>query len=488
MRDGQILSRMRSWAFAERSHRRLIAFGLGAISIAGFAAIQAVAQDPPKPTLEELQKSFDAKMMDLDTVWTMIAGFLVMWMQAGFASVEAGFTRPKNAVNIMMKNLLDFCFGAITFWLIGFGLMFSMGNDYVGQSGFMLKEEQVKVTVDGKEEEKSNFDSISWAKVPLDCKYFFQMVFCATAATIVSGAMAERTNFTAYMIFSLVMTAFIYPVSGHWIWGGGWLANKGFFDFAGSTVVHSLGGWVALIGALIVGPRTGKYVDGKVHAFPGHNIPLATIGVFILWLGWFGFNPGSTMAAVGGDIAKIAVNTNLAGCVGGLAALFLSKVMFGKWDASMALNGVLAGLVSITCPCMWVDAPGSLAIGAIGGVLVVLSVVFIDSVLKIDDPVGASSVHGVCGAWGTLALGLFSKANGEAAPKLGLLYGGTTEQLIAQAIGVGAIFAWGIVTGAVLFGILSVTVGLRVKPQEELEGLDTGEHGNEAYHGFVLTS
>lgn len=475
----------------QRMMRRAWAGGRSAAALALCvllcASAPVLAEDKPV-TLEDLNHSLTAKMGDLDTVWTMIAAFLVMWMQAGFACVESGFTRAKNAVNIMMKNMLDFSFGGIAYWLVGFGIMFSMGTPYYGASGWMLKEETIKVMgEDNKEEEKSNFDSIAWANVPLDCKYFFQMVFCATAATIVSGAMAERTVFISYMLFSIAMTALIYPVSGHWIWGGGWLAEMGFWDFAGSTVVHSLGGWVALVGAALVGPRTGKYVDGKVQAIPGHNIPMATLGVFILWLGWFGFNPGSTMAAVGGDIAKIAVNTNLAACAGALGSLVISRLLFGKWDATMTLNGALAGLVGITAPCMWVTGAGSLAIGAIAGVLVVLSVIFIDTVLKIDDPVGAVSVHGVCGAWGTLSLGLFSVANGEAAPKLGLLYGGSGEQLKIQAIGVAAVMAWGLVTGAIVFLLLKGSFGLRVAKEEEIEGLDRGEHGNEAYFGFHMT-
>ncbi len=424
----------------------------------------------------------------LDTVWVMIAACLVMFMQAGFCLVEAGLTRSKNVVNICMKNLLDFSFGSIMFWLVGFGLMFSIGNDYIGTSGFMLQEEMVQQAAeDGSMSDVSNFDPINWAKVPLFMKFFFQLVFAATAATIVSGAMAERTKFTSYMLYSIIISALIYPISGHWIWGGGWLADLGFWDFAGSTVVHSVGAWLALVGAFALGPRTGKYDStGKPRAIPGHNLMLVTLGVFILWLGWFGFNPGSTMAADAPSIALIAVTTNAAAAAGAIAAMMTAKLMFKKWEATMALNGVLAGLVAITCPCMWVSVPGALAIGAIAGVLVVLSVVFIDHVLKIDDPVGAISVHGVCGAWGTLSLGLFSTAEGG--PELGLLYGGGAGQLIKQAIGVGAVFAWCIVTGAICFYGIKYTVGLRVTREEEAEGLDYGEHGNEAYHGFQFVS
>ncbi len=441
----------------------------------------------PGPT-EGFNTDIGALSVALDTVWVMIAACLVMFMQAGFCLVEAGLTRAKNVVNIAMKNLLDFAFGSIIFWAVGFGLMFSIGNDYIGTSGFFLQEEMVtQVAEDGTSSEVSNFDPINWAKVPLNMKFFFQLVFAATAATIVSGAMAERTKFTSYMVYSVIISALIYPVSGHWIWGGGWLADLGFWDFAGSTVVHSVGAWLALVGAFVLGPRVGKYgADGKAKAIPGHNLILVALGVFILWLGWFGFNPGSTMAADANSIALVAVVTNAAGAAGAIAAIFTAKAMFGKWEGTMALNGALAGLVSITAPCLWVSIPGALAIGAIGGVLVVLSVVFIDHVLKIDDPVGAVSVHGVCGAWGTLSLGLFSTAEGG--PELGLLYGGGATQLVNQAIGVGAVFAWCIITGAITFYGIKYTIGLRVTPEEEAEGLDYGEHGNEGYHGFQFHS
>ncbi|MFZ5832286.1 MAG: ammonium transporter [Planctomycetota bacterium] len=451
------------------------------------SAEAAPAEEPL--TLESLKATVDEKSMALDTVWTLIAAFLVMWMQAGFALVETGFTRVKNSVNILMKNLLDFCFGSIVFWVLGFGLMFSVGNAFIGTSGFFLEQSEVPGP-DGTM--VSNFNPIAWANVPLEAKFFFQMVFAATAATIVSGAMAERTKFGSYMLYSIVISGLIYPISGHWIWGGGWLASfggSGFWDFAGSTVVHSVGGWIALTGALILGARKGKYSsDGKPKAIPGHNIPLAALGVFILWLGWFGFNPGSTMAALPVDISHIVVTTNTAAAAGAILALLTAKMIFGKWEATMALNGVLAGLVAITCPCAWVTIPGSLIIGAIAGVLVVLSVLFIDHVLKIDDPVGAVSVHGVCGAWGTLSLGLFSIGTGDASPAPGLFTDGSVQQLINQAVGVVSVFAWCIATGAVLFLALKYTVGLRVSPQEEYEGLDVGEHGNSAYHGFVLAS
>lgn len=445
-------------------------------------AEEEAAEEAPAEATAAAPDGFNKSLTDtsyaLDTVWVMVAGFLVMWMQAGFALVECGLTRAKNAVNICMKNLLDFCFGSITYWAVGFSIMFGGASLYWGGlDGMFLNTE------------KESFASLSWSLVPLDAKFFFQLVFAATTATIVSGAMAERTKFVSYMVYSAVVSAIIYPISGHWIWGAGWLAtNHNFWDFAGSTVVHSMGGWLSLVGAFIIGPRLGKYAaDGTPKAIPGHNLVFVALGVFILWLGWFGFNPGSTMSADANSIAKITINTNLAAAIGCIAALCTARIMFGTWEATMALNGALAGLVAITCPCMWVSMPSSFLIGLVGGILVVLSVVFFDKIAKIDDPVGAISVHGVCGAWGTLSLGLFSEGTGEASPLPGLFMpGGSASQLISQATGVVAVFAWAIVSGAVLFLAIKHTIGLRVSADEEREGLDFGEHGNEAYHGFVL--
>jgi Amt family ammonium transporter len=456
----------------------------------------AEVEEAPAETEPTMGSNTDVASLGvaLDTVWVMVTAFLVMFMQAGFGLVEAGLTRAKNAVNICMKNLLDFSFGSLAFWAVGFGLMFSVGNEYVGDSGFFLQESQLEVTADdGTKSMVSNFDPISWTSVPLEAKFFFQLVFAATAATIVSGAMAERTKFASYMVYSVIITTLIYPISGHWIWGGGWLASMDvpFWDFAGSTVVHSVGGWLALVGAFVLGARKGKYDrEGKAHAIPGHNIVLVTLGVFILWLGWFGFNPGSTMAANAVDIAHITCTTNAAAAAGAIAAIFASRLAFGKWEGTMALNGALAGLVAITAPCAFVSIPCAIAIGGIGGGLVVGSVVFIDRTLKIDDPVGAISVHGVCGAWGTLAVGLFAMENEDAGagPLTGLLLGGNATQLVSQAIGVGAVFAWCMVTGAICFFGIKLIMGLRVTPQEEADGLDFGEHGNEAYHGFLFTS
>jgi len=407
---------------------------------------------------EELQTN-------INIVWTCIATFLVFFMQAGFAMVEAGFTRAKNAVNILMKNLMDFSVGTIAFFLIGFGLMFGKSNGLFGTTLFGLSGVE---------------PGADWNWTFL----IFQTVFAATAATIVSGAMAERTKFVGYLVYSFFITLFIYPVFGSWAWGGlldggGWLEKLGFLDFAGSTVVHSIGGWLALAGAIVLGPRIGKYgPDRKPKAILGHNIPLAALGVFILWFGWFGFNPGSTTVG-DGSIGYIAVTTNLSAAAGAIVAMCISWVIMKKPDASMALNGALAGLVSITAPCDGVTPVGAILIGVVGGALVVFAVLFIDSVLKIDDPVGAVSVHGVCGLWGTLATGLFNMESG-------LFYGGGFKQLGVQAIGAGAAFVWAFGLGLILFYAISKTIGLRVTPEEEMKGLDIGEHGMEAYSGFQI--
>ena len=415
------------------------------------AAAPAAAE---APTPAEVQKN-------LDFVWTLVAAFLVFFMQAGFAMVESGFTRAKNAVNIMMKNLMDFSAGSIAFFVIGFGIMFGANpTGWFGTNGFLL----------------SDFakDADKW----LFAFWMFQVVFAATAATIVSGAMAERTKFSAYLAYSVVISALIYPVFGSWAWGslyhgGGWLEKLGFIDFAGSTVVHSVGGWAALWGAIMLGPRKGWYTkEGKVTAIPGHSIPMAALGVFILWFGWFGFNPGSTTAGIP-DIARIAVNTNLAAAAGAIASLITAWVIFRKPDAGMTLNGTLAGLVAITSPCANVSPVSSIYIGVIAGFVVVLSVLFFDRI-RIDDPVGAISVHGVCGAVGTLCAAVFNEG------------GFTMSQLGVQALGVAAAFVWVSVTAGSLFFILKKTIGLRVNEEEEMEGLDYHEHGNAAYPNFQL--
>ncbi|MDP3430686.1 MAG: ammonium transporter [Desulfomicrobium sp.] len=411
-------------------------------------------------------------------LWTLIAAILVMFMQPGFALVEMGFSRAKNAGNILMKNLLDFSAGVPVFFLVGFGIMF--GQDVAGlfgSSGFALSG--VDPTTAGGQ----------WDLTFL----FFQSVFAATAATIISGGIAERTKFSAYIIVSVAVTALIYPISGHWAWGSlwggdelgaGWLEAMGFIDFAGSTVVHSVGGWMALAGAIVVGPRLGKYsADGKAKAIPGHNIPLAGLGVFILWFGWFGFNAGST-TTVDGTIGYIAVNTAMAACTGALGAMIFAWIKHGKPDTSMSLNGALAGLVAITAGCYEVSPVGALIIGLLAGILVIISIEFIDQVLKIDDPVGASSVHGVCGVFGTIAVGFFAAPGyGDNA---GLFYGGGTEIIVTQIIGAAAVSAWAFGAGLALFTIIKVTIGVRASQEEELKGLDITEHGMESYNGFQI--
>ena len=407
-----------------------------------------------------------------DTLWVLVAAFLVFFMQAGFAMVEAGFTRAKNAVNILMKNLMDFSMGSIAYWAIGFAIMFGAGNAFMGTSGWFVPTES------------GVFSSLEWSSVPTHAAWLFQLVFAATAATIVSGAMAERTQFKSYLIYSVFITGIIYPVVGHWIWGGGWLADLGMSDFAGSTVVHSTGGWLALTGAIVLGPRLGKYDgDGKPRPIAGHNLPLAALGVFILWLGWFGFNPGSQMGADAGAISSIAVTTNLAAAAGAITAMLTAWIFLGKPDAGMSLNGALAGLVTITAGCAYVSPTSAAIMGALGGIVVVLSVILLER-FRIDDPVGAVSVHGTCGALGTLLLGFF--ANTE--DLKGVFFGGGFELLWAQFVGVVAVLAWCLVTGFILFYAIKAVTGLRVSQEAEQAGLDYEEHGASAYPDFNVSS
>jgi len=397
----------------------------------------------------------------LNTFWVLIAASLVFFMQAGFALVEAGLTRSKNTTNILFKNLMDFAIGTLGFWIIGYGIMFGTGSGFFGSIELFSK-----------------VDHASALGIPNEAFFFFQLVFAATAATIVSGAMAERTKFISYLVYSAVITLVIYPISGHWIWGGGWLSQLEipFHDFAGSTVVHSLGGWLALAGAAVLGPRIGKYKNGKTNAIPGHSVTLAALGVFILWLGWFGFNPGSTVSFANPElVAHIFITTNGAAAAGAIATLITTWLRYGKPGLSMTLNGVLAGLVAITAGCDVVSAEGAVIIGFIAGVIVVFAVEFFDNVLKIDDPVGAVSVHGINGAFGTLAVGLFATEGG-------LFYGGGAGMLVSQAIGVAAVAAWGLGLGFILFYTIKKTIGLRVTAKEEENGLDYYEHGEKAYN------
>lgn len=410
--------------------------------------------------------------LSLDTVWMLLAAMLVFFMQPGFALVEAGFTRTKNTANILMKNLLDFSLGSLLFWAVGFGVMFGAGG-FIGMPHLF---------------------NISFYQTELPAEGFliFQTVFCATAATIVSGAMAERTKFSMYLAYTVLISVLIYPVSGHWTWGGGWLMNgeagsfmmntfgTTFHDFAGSTVVHSVGGWVALVGAAIIGPRIGKYgKDRKSRAIPGHNLTIACLGVFILWFGWFGFNPGSQLAAAGEGnrlaISHVFLTTNLAACAGGFSSLIVAWMKYKKPSLSLTLNGVLAGLVGITAGCDLVSPVGAVLIGAICGTVMIFAVDFIDHVMKIDDPVGASSVHGVCGFLGTILTGLF-------ATEEGLFYSGSANFLLAQLFGAVVVGCWAAGMGFVVFKGLNIVHGLRVPARVEEEGLDIYEHGETAYN------
>lgn len=409
----------------------------------------------------DIMTRLDYLVSGIDTVWVLLAAILIFMMQMGFASVEAGFTRSKNTANILMKNLLDFCFGSLLFWLFGFRIMF-------GADAFA-----------GLIADPFALGSAVPSNIPLTAFLIFQTMFCATTATIVSGAMAERTQFRAYLVYCIFISAFIYPISGHWTWGGGWLSALGFHDFAGSAVVHSAGGWLALVGAAMVGPRIGKYKNGKPHAILGHNLTIATLGVFILWIGWFGFNPGSTVGISTPELQQIAstvfMNTNISAATGALTALIVAWVRYGKPSLSLSLNGVLAGLVGITAGCDAVSTAGAALTGIICGAAMVFAVSFFDSVAKVDDPVGAISVHGVCGSLGTILTGIFALDGG-------LLYGGGLHMLGVQLLGAVVYAAWAILCGLILFYVLRRTIGLRVDRRVEEDGLDYYEHGETSYN------
>jgi Amt family ammonium transporter len=439
-------------------------------------ALAAVALLAARPVFAQDSGPVDDALRGVNTVWVLVTAFLVFFMQAGFAFVEAGLTRSKNTVNILFKNVIDFTFATLAFWAIGYAFMFGAdAGGIIGTSGFLL--------------DPTGQSDV--AGLPVMAFWLFQLVFAGTAATIVSGAMAERTQFVSYLIYSFVISALIYPIAGHWIWGGGWLSTLGglgftgganFRDFAGSTVVHSIGGWIALVGALFLGPRLGRFgKDGTPRAIPGHSISLATLGVFILWLGWFGFNPGSQLAASGPNadaIALVAANTNIAAAAGALGAMITAWLISKKPDLGQTLNGALAGLVAITAPCAWVTPAASILIGAVGGVLVVYGALLLEK-FKVDDPVSAMPVHLINGVWGTLAVGLFAVDNG-------LFTTGQAGQLLAQAVGIVAVGAWCLATGSVMFAAIKAATGLRVSREEELKGLDYGEHGSEAYPGDVF--
>ncbi len=412
---------------------------------------------------EAIDKAIEAITGDMGALWITLAAVLVFFMQAGFTLVEIGFTRSKNSGNIIMKNVMDLAVGSIMFWAVGYAIMY--GSDLVGGGFFRSSPSDQGYLF---------FSADDWHNL------FFQTVFCATAATIVSGAIAGRTKFSTYLIFSAILTTLIYPISGSWYWpfdDDAWLNTAGFIDFAGSSVVHAVGGAAALVAAILVGPRIGKYVDGEAKAIPGHNMAFGALGVFILWLGWFGFNGGSQLAWGGDDTigaTSVIVNTNLAAAIGAIAALFFTWARYGKADISMTLNGALAGLVGITAGCGSVNAWGALAIGLLCGIVVVISIEFIDKKLKIDDPVGAISVHGVCGFLGTVLIGLFALDGG-------LLYGGSGKLLWVQTYGSLAYIVWAAVASFIVLFILKKTIGLRVSEQEEVDGLDLHEHGVEAY-------
>jgi ammonium transporter, Amt family len=444
-------------------------YWLGCIPLAAIIFVvwnsSAVAQDTPPLKAEDVQGM-------LNMIWVLIAAILVIFMNAGFAMLETGFCRQKNAVNVLTKNLIVFALSTISFWATGYSLMFAnIGNGFIGAGSWFLSSNSTETY------------GITIAGLTVPVHFLFQVAFAGTAATIVSGAVAERIKFVDFLIFSLLLVGISYPITGHWVWGGGWLSTLGFKDFAGSTVVHAVGGCAALVGAAILGPREGKYRDGRINAIPGHNMSIATLGCLILWIGWFGFNPGSELA-VNATVPYIAVTTNLAGAAGGIAATVTSWTKDGKPDLSMVINGILAGLVAITAGCAYVSFVSAVIIGLIAGVIVVYAVSFFDN-LRIDDPVGATSVHLVNGIWGTLAVGLFAADVGTGYDVKGLFFGGGVTQLINQIIGVLACCAFTLVFSAVAWMVLKAVFGMRVSLEEEINGLDIGEHGMEAYSGFV---
>jgi len=408
--------------------------------------------------------------VSLDIVWVLVATVLVFLMQAGFALLESGAARAKNSINIIMKNVMDMSIGSLAFWLVGFGLMFGANESgWIGTNNFGLSE------IDPASETGMN-----------DYAFFiFQTVFAATAATIISGAVAERTKFTAYLIYAVAVTAFIYPIFGSWVWGGGWLndVGPGFVDFAGSTVVHSVGGWAALAGAIVVGPRIGKYVDGKAQRIPGHSVTLMALGVFILWFGWFGFNAGSTVSGNDQSIAIIFITTNLAAAAGAIGAMLISYILWKRFDVYMTLNGVIAGLVAITAGCANMGPSMAILTGLIGGFVVVLAANFLENTLKIDDPVGAIAAHGFTGAWGTIAVGLFAQE--EFGGINGLFFGGGAGQLGAQIVGVVAAFVFVFTSSFIVFKLIDSVIGMRVSPEEEETGLDVSEHSASGYPDFT---
>jgi ammonium transporter, Amt family len=473
---------------------RRIAAALFVAAIAVSGVIYAADAAPKAPDfgkqIADIATSAGTLKIAIDTLWTVVAGFLVFWMNAGFALVESGFCRSKNTVNILAKNFVVFAISTMSFWVIGWGLMFGTGNDFMGKEGLFLLAGPDNSPATG-DAYKGAYSSMNWTGIPLNAKFFFQLVFAGTAATIVSGAVAERIKFHSFIIFSVVLVAIMYPLTGHWVWGGGWLGNANFRDFAGSTVVHSVGGWAALAGVIVLGPRIGKYTpDGKVKPILGHNMTSAALGTLILWLGWFGFNPGSFMGVGdGAGLSHVLLATNIAAATGALASTVVAWMLLKKPDLGMILNGTLAGLVAITAPCAYVSLGSAALIGAIGGGLVVVSVIFFDKI-KMDDPVGATSVHLVCGIFGTLAAGIFY--DHSIAASVGGLSGDVVDaakwskgaQTMVQLKGIAAVGGFTFVASLALWFILKLAGGIRVSREEEIMGLDLGEHGNEAYADF----
>ncbi len=466
---------------------------LAATSVAALASVAEaadVAASAPVAFTQEMADSILNSKVAADTVWTLLTAFLVFFMNLGFAMVESGFCRAKNAANILAKNYIVFSVSSVAFLLVGFGIMFGDGNSLFGSSGLWFVGGADNSPAMGAAYQ-GVYSALSWTGTPLWAKFFFQLVFAGTAATIVSGAVAERIKFGSFFLFSFIMVGLIYPIGGHWIWGGGWLSQLGMLDFAGSTVVHSIGGWAALAGAISLGPRIGKYTAaGRPVGIPGHSLTSATLGVFVLWFGWFGFNPGSTMAADWASIAHIAVTTNTAAATASISALLTAWYVLRKPDLGMTLNGGLAGLVAITAPCAFVSVQSSFIIGLLAGVLVVYSVLFFDRI-GVDDPVGAVSVHMGNGVWGTIALGLFADPSvcpAASVAKPGLFLGGGMQQLVPQLIGVVAIGAFVFVAAMIGWQVIRAIYGLRVSEDEEREGLDLGEHGDVAYPDFQMVT
>jgi ammonium transporter, Amt family len=502
-------------SFRRRLHEKYYSLNLGRwqlcliISIFAilFWASTVVATPLSASELTGIKQSIrQENQVIVDTIWVLFTACLVFFMNAGFAMLEAGFCRPKNTVNILSKTLIVFALTTLAFWVMGFGLMFGFGggwenpaatdNGFIGLHGFFLDGMDNSSGVG--DAYQGVYRSLNWAIIPIQAKFFFQLVFAGVAVTIVSGAVAERIKFFAFVLFSLFLGGVGYPIIGHWIWGGGWLSKMGFWDFAGSTVVHSVGGWAALIGAIILGPRFGKYQDDNSLALPGHSLPLATLGCLILWLGWFGFNAGSTLAAEPQAISHLFLTTNMSGAMGGISATFLAWRYFGKPDLSVIINGILGGFVGITASCRFVTIGSAALIGIIAGILVIAAVELLDR-LRIDDPVGAIAVHLVCGVWGTTAVGLFAvgpQLKGPfnfvpylQGPSQGLLVGGGLgglNQLLIQLLGIAAVGLFAILTNWLVWFAIQSTMGLRVSREAELKGLDLSEHGMQAYSGFLM--